>query len=552
MPEINPVAAQVLYARKIDTLERTLAFLNPEDEEVGDPFRLAGMTEAVARLGHALRHGERIAVYGDFDVDGVAATALLVSALQALGGQAFPFIPDRFSEGYGLNEAALGRLSREGTQLVVTADCGIRSVAEIEYASALGLPVIITDHHSVPDPLPQALVIINPKMSASDYPFRDLSGVGVAYRVAEALFRTEGGRQGAKHASLDPGCFLDLVALGTVADVVPLIGENRTLVRLGLAQLRASPRVGVGALVAVCGLAIKDVDSQAVAFRLAPRLNAAGRLEHASLAYELLMTRSPERAQELSHQLNRINQERQHLLSEQVEEARALLEGATQERILIVDGPAFHEGIVGLVASRLVEEFYRPTLVMRQEKGFARGSARSIEGFHITEALDACKDLLLRYGGHARAAGFSLRTEALPAFRERLRGYCDDHLDESTLKRRILVDAIVSLDEIDGETPAALDQLGPFGEGNPAPALASLGVRLMALRCVGQDGRHLRLELGNGRRTFPAIAFRQGHLAEQFSAGDVVDLVYRPTLNEWQGVTSLQLVVRAMRATSTQ
>ncbi|MCD6518864.1 MAG: single-stranded-DNA-specific exonuclease RecJ [Anaerolineae bacterium] len=545
-PELDPVLARVLYARKIDTPAKVYAFLAGKGE-LANPFSMAGMNQAVARLRQALRRGEHIVVYGDFDVDGISATALLVSALRLMGAHVSPYIPDRFTESYGLNKEALKRLRQEGAQVVVTVDCGIRSVEEVRYARSLGLEMIITDHHTVPEELPPALAVIDPKRPDCPYPFKELSGVGVAYRLAEALFRVQSRMGDLKGEEAAPAQFEDLVALGTVADIVPLVGENRLLAIRGLRKLRENPRVGLYALMKVAGLDPEQVDSRAISFRLGPRLNAAGRLEHAKLAYSLLMTSSPKEAEHLAAELQRVNQQRQALLERQVEEARALLGEEGDRLVLIVDGPNFHEGVVGLVASRLAEEFYRPALVMHRGEEMTRGSARSIEGFHITHALDACADLLLRYGGHAQAAGFTLPTSSLRAFRERLENYCEENLDEETLLRRYSVDAIVSLEELHLATPAALAQMEPFGAGNPEPLLAALALRLVRVRAVGQEGAHLQLQFADGQRVVKGIAFRQGELAGELRPGELVDVLFRPAVDEWNGQKRLQLYVEAIR-----
>ena len=541
---LEPVLAKVLHARRIDTPKQMRAFLVEEGSSC-DPFKMAGMSQAVTRIRRALARGERIVAYGDFDTDGVSATALLVSALKLLGGNVEGFIPDRFEEGYGLNVAALEKF--KGAQLLVTVDCGVRSVQEVARAQELGMDVIITDHHAPSQELPAALAVVDPKRADCHYLFKDLAGVGVAYRLTEALFRVAARMGRGTQAGLKPEQFLDLVALGTVSDIVPLTGENRQLVRQGLKLMREARRVGLLALMEAAGTRPEGVDSEAIAFRLGPRLNAAGRLENARIAYDLLMSGSQEDARELSGKLSALNQKRQQLLEVQVAEAKGLLGSTDGRRLLIVRAPTFHEGIVGLVASRLTEEFYRPSLVMRQGEETTRGSARSIEGFHITQALDACGELLLQHGGHARAAGFTLPNENLPAFYERLEQYGMEHLKEEMLNRRRFVDARVSLSEITLETPAALAMLEPFGEGNPEPALATEGLQIKDIRPVGQEGKHLRLAVSDGVQTMPAIAFRQGHLANELKVGDMVDLIYRPVLSEWQGQVSLQLVIQAIR-----
>ncbi|NLG48977.1 MAG: hypothetical protein GX552_02555 [Chloroflexi bacterium] len=348
-------------------------------------------------------------------------------------------------------------------------------------------------------------------------------------------------------ADLDLDQFLDLVALGTVADIVPLLEENRLLVQQGLRRMCQAPRLGLAALLEVSGVRQDLVDSQAIAFRLAPRLNAAGRLENARLAYDLLLSQSPEEARQLATRLSEVNQERQELLERQVEQAKNILGDANDQKVLFVAGAGFHEGIVGLVASRLMEEFYRPTLVMRQGPHLTRGSARSIEGFHITRALDRCSSLFTRYGGHAAAAGFTLPTENLPAFRDHLQSYSADLLTKEILTPRLSVDALVKLQDLSEDTCRALALLEPCGEGNPPPTLASIGLRLQAIQAIGQEGKHLRLYVADDTRTLQAIAFRMGHLATRYRPGDRLDLIYQPSINEWQGERTLQLVVEAIR-----
>jgi single-stranded-DNA-specific exonuclease len=541
----DPVLARVLYARKIEApqIPSFLAARGP----LGDPFLMAGMARAVARLRQAMRADESIVVYGDFDADGVSATVLLLNALQQLGARVEAYIPDRFNEAYGLNKPALQRLRQGGARLVVTVDCGVRSVDEVRYAHSIGLDMIVTDHHSVPPEIPSAVAVINPKQPDCRYPFKQLSGVGVAFKLAEALFRVTRKMERRADASLDAQAYIDLVALGTVADIVPLVDENRLLVRQGLDVLRSAPRPGVAALMAQAGVRQQTTSSTDIGFRLAPRLNAAGRLKSARLAYDLLSTASEDTGRALAEELGGVNQQRQALLEKQVAEARQILGASTTQPVLVVDGPDFHEGIVGLIASRLVEEYYRPTLVMRRGPQTTRGSARSIEGFHITAALDACAHLLLRHGGHERAAGFTLPTENLEALRQHLLAFGQSHLSEEMLTSRYLVDAIVPLADLQASTPAALALLEPFGEQNPEPALATLGLRIAALRPVGEQGKHLQLQVTDGVRYVPAIAFRQGHRSAELEVGQFVDLVYRPTLNEWQGEASLQLVVQAIR-----
>lgn len=546
---LDPLLAKILYARKMETAEEIRAFLDA-GAPLGDPFSMRGMRTAVARLVWAIEKGEPIVVYGDYDADGVTANALLVSALRTLGADVSPYIPDRFGESYGLNDEALDELHARGARIVVTVDCGIRAVKEAAHAAELGLELIITDHHSVPATLPTALAVIDPKQPDCEYPFKELAGVGVAHRLAEALY-TVWNAMHPDSQPLDAGQYLDLVAVGTVADIVPLVGENRSLARRGLEALRASPRPGLLALMEAAGVRPEAVDSQAIAFRLGPRLNAAGRMEEeqgADLSFRLLMSEDPDEARHLAADLNQLNEKRQALLDRQVARALEEIGDVGHRKLLFVAGEDYHEGIVGLIASRLAEMYYLPTLVMRAADGKVRGSARSIEGYHITQALETCHDLLERYGGHAQAAGFTLDPQQIEAFRDRIEAHAEARLTDSPLlERRLEVDAIVGLGELTLEAVRALAELEPCGEGNPSPSLATLGLRVLKARVVGSDGKHLRLRLGDGRDAITAIAFRMGHLAEEHPPGGQVDVVYTPSVNEYNGSTSVQMVVQALR-----
>ncbi|MFO7697956.1 MAG: single-stranded-DNA-specific exonuclease RecJ [Anaerolineae bacterium] len=551
-PDLDPLVARVLYARHIDTPDAIREFLST-DGSLGDPLLLADMDHALERIRRAVETQEQIAVYGDFDVDGVTATVLLTSVLRALRARVQSFIPDRFEDGYGLNIDALDRLQSGGVTLCVTVDCGVRSNVEVAHAQAHGLDMVITDHHSVPDVLPEAIAVIDPRRTDSDYAFRELAGVGVAFQVSQALVAAMSDTERGRAAASAMDAYLDLVALGTIADVVPLEGENRTLARWGLNRLRSAPRPGLQELARVAGIELTGINSTDVAFRIAPRLNAAGRIENARIAYQLLNAATLDEAAPLAKSLDEKNRERQQLLEKQLAEASAGIDAESPPLLLFVEGPDYHEGIVGLVASRLRELFYRPALVLRRGPDTARGSARSIEGFHITEALESCRDILVRFGGHAQAAGFTLESVQIAPFRDRLLAYADEHLDTATLTPRLMVDAIVGLADLAYEpnrgrnTPAALATLGPFGKGNPEPLLATLGANVTDLRRIGSEGKHLRLDIVQNGTPCSCVAFRQGDVADWLNAGDRIDLVYRPGLNRWQGRESLQLVIEAVR-----
>ena len=537
-----PLERQILVRRGVHSLEQADLFLKGGEPETGDPFLLLGMEAAVPRLLQAARSGEPVVVYGDYDADGVTATALLVEVLEGLGARVSAYIPNRFDEGYGLHEAALTVLHHQGARVVVSVDCGIRSVREAEHARDLGLDLILTDHHHPGADLPPAFAVINPRLPGDPYPFKELAGVGLAYKLAQALRRQSGGP--------DPEEHLDLLAVGTIADLAALQGENRHLVSQGLKQLNGegstAMRPGIRALIRVSGYEPGRVNATAVGFGLGPRLNAAGRLESADKALRLLTTRDPVEAESLAHELDAANRERQRLTRVTVERARLLGLGAGPIPALIFAAHAeFNAGVVGLAAGRLTEEYYRPAIVASIGEETTRASARSIPGVHITEMLDACADLLVQHGGHAVAAGFTVRNENLEIVVERLRSSANATLGGSDPRPRLEIDAEARFADLDGALMSFLERLEPCGIGNPVPVFASRQVTVVQRRAVGSDGSHLKLTLREGGRLFDAIAFRQGDLAEGLPAR--VDVAYHLERNLYLGVETPQLNVQDIR-----
>ena len=543
LPHLSPLMAQLLYNRGITDPDEARAFL--QGEGLGpNPFRMKGITEAVTRLRRAIRQGEPIAVFGDFDVDGVTATALLVQTLRALGAQVQPYIPQRVEEGYGLQLDTLRNLYRQGVRVLVTVDCGIRAVSQIERARR-GLDIIVTDHHSVGPQLPPALAVINPKQSDCPYPFKELSGSGVAFQLARALLRANARTPLGAPVTLQEEELLDLVALGTVADIVPLTGENRALVTRGLKRLNQPQRAGVQALLDRAGVRPGEITAWAISFILGPRLNAAGRLDTAMLSYQLLTSPSLEEARPLAERLEAINRERQQLTEEALERAREQVMAEPLPPLLFAAHESFHPGVVGLVASRLVEEFYRPAVVVELGDELSRGSARSIPEFHITHAFDECAELLERYGGHHKAGGFTIRNENLHAFQDKLLAIARRELEGVELVPTLDIDLEVELREVDWATQALVEQMEPCGEGNPRPLFLSRRVQLREARAVGEEGHHLRLLLSDGRAVWDGIGFGLGGWAGQL--GDWVDIVYTIEVNEWNGERRLQLNVQDLR-----
>lgn len=544
---LHPITVRVLYNRGVIDPADVDAFLNGDRIEA-NPFELDGVPEAVTRLRQALRAGEPITVYGDFDADGVTATALLTQTLRALGGRVEPYIPDRADEGYGLQRETLTELAESGASLIVTVDCGIRSLKEIEHANRVGLDVIVTDHHSVGPDLPDAVAVIDPKRRGGRYPFNNLAGVGVAFKLAQALLRSHRQTPVTEQAvRLEEEDLTDLVALGTVTDLVPLTGENRTLVKRGLERLNRMDRPGVAALCRQAGLQADQVSATTIGYVLGPRLNAAGRMAHANVAYQLLATQFPAEAERLAGELDRLNRQRQELTADLHARARQMALDAEEEATLIfIAASDFPTGVVGLVASRLVEDFYRPAVIVElSEDGTSRGSARSIAEFHITDALDRCADLLIRHGGHAAAAGLTVPNENLDILAERLRAMATQRLADVDLRPILEIDAEVDLAQMSWDLQSELARLEPCGRANPHPLFLSRSVEVRGQRAVGRQGRHLKLKLCDGQTVWDAIAFRQGDWAGNLPGR--VDVAYHLEVNEWRDRRRLQLNVRDIR-----
>ncbi len=547
LSHLHPVLLQTLYNRGLTGQAQIQAFLEGRYLESTDPFLLPDMDKAVARIRQALNDEEMIIIYGDFDADGVTSTVLLTQALRGLGfqrKQVRPYIPDRFKEGYGLNKEAITTLKEMGAGLIITVDCGIRSLREVDYAGEIGIGMIITDHHSLGKDMPAAVAVINPKRSDSKYPETMLAGVGIAYKLAQALYAELPDK-----AQVAVEDFLDLVAVGTVADLAPLLGENRKLVINGLQVLNHLRRPGLAALASTTGLKRGAITAESIGFGIGPRINAAGRLAHAYTAAKLLAANNALMARPLAKELNDLNSHRQRLTAELSQKAEGMVDATNM--ILIASDADFEPGVVGLVASRLAERNYRPAIVLERGPEVSRGSCRSIPEFHITHALDEAADLLVKHGGHAQAAGLTLRNENLELFTERMLGIAEAKLAGKDLVPTIEVDGELSLDEIDWALYETLVQLEPTGFANPSPLFQSKQVQVMSHRAVGQDGAHLQLRLSNANggaphQILPAIAFRQGAWANQLP--QVIDLVYSLNINEWNGRRSLQLMVQDIRA----
>jgi single-stranded-DNA-specific exonuclease len=536
------ILRQILYNRGYRTHEEARIFLEAQTPPGCLPGNLLNLPEAIERIVFAITHHENIIIYGDYDADGVTATALLGLALKSLGGSVKEYIPNRFEEGYGLNLEALRNLREDGTNLIVTVDCGIRSWEEAEYAQSSGMDMIITDHHHPMNDIPPAFAVINPKQAGDSYPEKNLAGVGLAYKLVEALALSH------KYAHLDSQDYLDLVALGTVADLVPLTGENRSLVRLGLQYIRNPIRQGMMALIGVSGLTPARITTTDIGFALAPRLNASGRLESALASLHLLISPDPMEVGQLAQWLEIQNRERQKITRDiQAKAEKQIIVDDQVPLLLFAADREYNPGVVGLAASRLTEQYYRPSIIANIGEEYTRGSCRSIPEFHITQALDQCKDLLVHHGGHAAAAGFTVRNELLSALIERMEAIAKEQLEALDLRPTVFAEIELPLSKLKPDLLKYLSWLQPTGMGNPAPIFMSSGLRVTRQKALGSDGSHLKMAVTDGKITYDAIAFRQGHWFAQLPQR--IDLMYTFELNEYNGQVSLQLNVKDIRET---
>jgi single-stranded-DNA-specific exonuclease len=539
--DFNPLTRQVLFNRGIITIDAAVSYLSAARPEITDPFLLKGMREAVARIQQAVSTNQKIAIYGDYDVDGVTATVLLVECIHSIGGAAREYIPNRFEEGYGVNCDALSELRRMGVDLVITVDCGARSPGEAAHAREIGLDLIITDHHQPGEVLPEAVALINPKQAGDNYPDKELAGVGLAYKLAEAL------------SSIYPGIrldeYLDLVALGTVADMAILSGENRHLVRRGLDRIRGRYRQGIASLAGAAGLDLSGTTAQNIGFILGPRLNAAGRLESALDAYRLLISQEVNETGLLSQKLNQRNQERREIMQQMQEEAaRLAYERRPDPWVLFAYSPDFNEGVVGLAASRLVDRYYRPAIIGSMKGDTTRFSCRSIPELHITHALDQLTDLFIRHGGHAAAAGLTIQTERISEFIDRMEQVVEREIGDLLLEPLLEMDMCLSLADIRPQEYFGLvEKLEPTGNGNPDVLLMSRHVKCCRAAQIGKDKNTLKLTVMQGGVTYDAVAFQQGYKLSDL--GDFIDLAYTVNLDHYLGVDRprVQLMVRDIK-----
>jgi len=557
-PQYSPLISQLLYDRGLLEPEDVEEFFNVEYGKLHDPFLFLDMAKAVARIWQAIENKENIFIYGDYDADAVTANAVLQQTFRYLGVEVQSYIPDRFTEGYGLNVEAFEKIRSAGANLVITVDCGTNSLDVAEYCKKNGIDLIITDHHEILDGKPDAFALINPKNPDDRYPCQDITGVGVAFKLACGILseqdkvssaRRKGGSRpvptGEYHQEGWEKWLLDLVAIGTVADCHSLIGENRILVKYGLMVLRKTRWVGLRALMrsAALDLEQRPPDTYTLGFIIAPRLNAAGRLEHADIALHLLMENDPIKAQERAFALEEINRRRQGLTERVMSEAREKIIPIQDRKIIVLMAEGWPKGVVGLAAGKIAEEFGKPTIVLEKNDGQSTGSARTVGEFDIMKALKSVSDQLVRFGGHKQAAGLTLETDKFEEFYQQLLRYAETHLKEEDLQRSLVLDAELSSAYLTLDTLEELKKFEPFGTGNPRPKFAINDCKVLAFRVVGANGQHLQMTLEKNNTTVPSVAFGWGKFAQNLKIGDTINIAAELMEDGWNGRREVKLRV---------
>lgn len=545
-PEIDPVLLQLLWNRNIKTQEAIDEFLNPDwSQDVHDPYLFRDMKKAVERIYEAIGSKQKIGIFGDYDADGVSATVMLATTFKKLGAEPEIYLPHREREGYGVNNEAVKYLASKGVKLLITCDCGIANVNQIAYANSLGLEVIITDHHQQQAELPQAYAILHCGLENETYPFKYLSGGGVAFKLIQGLLRYEGCHLSEQERESWEKWLLDLVAISTVADMVRLVGESRTLTLYGLKVLCKTRRLGLRKIIEAAGLKFENLDTYSIGFQIAPRINAAGRMDHANAAYALLVSENATEAEELARALNLTNSERQKITEEMLQTARLQIGELKSEQYFVhAFEPSWQLGIVGLVAGKLVQEYNRPALALCQVGDKICGSGRSgVGNFDLAAALKECQEHLITWGGHKEAAGFSLTKEKMEGFLKVFTKIAKRELKGVDLSPTLNIDLALKLNQVDWSLYEQVEKMEPVGQLNPTPKFASYDLSVAGLIPVGSTGQHLRLILEGDGLNRKFILFRQGEVGAQFKIGDAVDVVYEVGVNEWNGNRELELKV---------
>jgi single-stranded-DNA-specific exonuclease len=540
---ISRTLTRILANRGLTDRQKINEFLNPSLDKLYNPLLMKDMDKAILRINSALKNREKILVYGDYDVDGITGTSIVVSGLKELGGSVSYYIPNR-DEGYGLNTTGINQAKQNGIKLIITVDCGISSCEEVEHAKALGIETIITDHHEPPADLPKAVALVNPKRKDGEYPYKELAGAGVAFKLITALYISNGIPSKARN-------HLDLAALGTIADVVPLMDENRILVKHGLQMINKYMRPGIKAVLSRSGFDIKkNINAEHAAFIISPRLNALGRLRDAGPGVELLITEDNTKTEQLADQIEMLNRERQKIESKITEDARCIINNSDlkSDKIIVVSHEDWHPGVIGIAASRIAEEYHKPTVLITIAQGKGRGSARSIPGFNIFEALGKCSCLLKKYGGHEMAAGFEIDPPIINDFK-RILNHHALKIPQSVWLPKIKLDAYINSDEINLKLASEIEKLEPFGAGNPQPIFATNNMMITGYKWVGKSEDHLKVKLSSNGKSYDAIGFRFDNKKE-IKAGACADVVYALNINQWNGYQNIQMVLKQLRVVS--
>ena len=541
--KISDTLARLLINRDIDSIEKAKKYLNPDISQLHNPFEMLDMHKSINRIVKAVMEKEKICIYGDYDVDGITSVAMLYNFIKKLEGNIIYYIPSRLEEGYGLNTEAIKKIIDYNVNLIITVDCGIRSVDEVRLANDSGIDVIITDHHRCGDTLPEAYAIINPNQKQCKYPFKDLSGAGIVFKIITALSE----KLSYKGYALN---YLDLTALATVADVVALTGENRVIVKKGIEQLKVTINQGLKALIDVCDIKLTDLDTYHLGFIIAPRINAAGRLKNASRVVELLTTTDEAKAYKIAKELNELNYNRQHIESKMLETA---LEKINKERdietenIIVLDDTSWHIGVIGIIASRITEKFNKPSIIISTESEIGKGSARSVKGLNIHEVLSTCEELLIKFGGHELAAGLTIKKELIDDFRKKINNAVNKLKKGEPFYREILVDYKLDNDDNLFSAFNEIKRLEPFGAGNPKPLFVYRGLILKDIKTVGMDGKHLSLNMYNGKEYIRGIGFNMGFIANHIEVNQKIDIICSVEINSWNGEESIQLHIKDLK-----
>ncbi|HEY8463119.1 MAG TPA: single-stranded-DNA-specific exonuclease RecJ [Bacillota bacterium] len=542
---ISTLLAQLLLNRGISSPDTAVRFLLPDLKQLHDPFRFTQMEQAVQRIRQAFEKREAVLVYGDYDVDGITSIALMVRVLaKYLPGKLLYYIPKRLEEGYGLHLSSLEKALSKGVSLVITVDCGISAVEEARYLKERGVDLIITDHHEPQEILPDAYAIINPKVPGNGYPFTQLAGVGVAFKLLQGLAKLI--------PEIEPRLFenLDLVAFGTVADIVPLLEENRVLVKYGLEQLNQTNNIGLQALIEVLGLKNREINCGHIGFILAPRINAAGRLGNPSIGVKLFLCSDHNRAQQLAQELDQENQNRQEIENMVLAEAQAQIAAdprLNEEHAIVLAGEGWHLGVIGIVASRLVEIYHKPVILIGLEGEEGRGSGRSITGFNLFAAIEKCGQYLLRFGGHEFAAGLAIKRSEIPGFREAFYQLAKESLTEEDLIPTLKIESLIELSGVTLDLVRELKKLAPCGPSNPTPILGCKSLSLIGSRSVGENGKHLKIKVKHKNIIREGIGFNLGFLYPELASSNEVDLAFSLEENNWNGSASVQLNLKDVR-----